>query len=340
MRALTITKFGNPDVLKVLELPDPTPGDGELRIKVARAGLNFAEISARVGLYPDAPPPPFCAGYEVAGTVDAIGPGVTGWQTGERVLGMCKFGGHASHAVMRAEQAQRLPASMSFDEGAALPVNYLTAFHMMFRVGNLQPGQKLLIHMAAGGVGLAVLQLAKLVEGVEIFGTASASKHALLKEMGVQHPIDYHSVDYADEIRRITNGRGVDMVLDALGGADWEKGYQLLAPAGHLVAFGWANMVSGSKRNVFHVVKEFFGMKKYAPMKLMDHNKTVSGVNLGHLWGEVPMMTGHLKKLIALSEKGVVKPRVDKVFKLVDGPAAHQYVQDRKNVGKVVFDCL
>lgn len=339
MRALTITKYGDPDVLKVLELPDPVAGAGELRIKVMRAGLNFAEISARVGLYPDAPKPPFCAGYEVAGVIDAVGAGVTGWTPGERVLGMSHFGGHASHAVIKAEQAQRIPPQMSFDEAAALPVNYLTAFHMLFRVGNLKPKQKILVHMAAGGVGLAVIQLCKLVEGVEIFGTASAGKHALLRELGVQHPIDYRTKDYVEEVKGLTGGKGVDLVLDALGGNDWNKGYSLLRPAGHLIAFGWANMVDGAKRNYLHVAREFFGMSRFAPMKLMDHNRTVSGVNLGHLWGEVEMMSGHLVKLLALSVEGKVKPRVDKVFKLADGPAAHRYVQDRKNVGKVIFDC-
>ena len=339
MRALTITKFGDPDVLKVLELPDPVPGAGELRIRVHRAGLNFAEISARVGLYPDAPKPPFCAGYEVAGLVDAVGPGVTDWKVGERVMGMCHFGGHASHAVIKAEQAQRIPPSMSFDEAAALPVNYLTAFHMLFRVANLQPKQKILVHMAAGGVGLAVIQLCKLVPGVEIFGTASESKHALLREMGVQHPIDYRTKDYAEEVKSLTGGKGVDLVLDALGGDDWSKGYNLLRPAGHLIAFGWANMISGDKRNYLHIVREFFGMKRYTPMGLMDKNRSVSGVNVGHLWDEVEMMTGHLVKLLELAVAGKVKPRVDKVFPLVEGPAAHRYVQQRKNVGKVIFDC-
>ena len=339
MRALTITKFGGPDVLKVLELPDPVPAAGEVRVKVNRSGLNFADIQARVGLYPDAPKVPFCAGYEVAGLVDAVGPGVTGWTAGDRVLAMSHFGGHASHAIVKAEQVQPIPAQMSFDEAAALPVNYLTAFHMLFRVGNLQPKHKVLVHMAAGGVGLAVIQLCKLVEGVEIFGTASAGKHAMLRDAGVQHPIDYHSKDYVAEVNSLTGGKGVDLVLDALGGADWTKGYGLLRPGGHLIAFGWANMVDGDKRNILTVLSQFFTMKKYTPMKLMDHNKSVSGVNLGHLWSEVEMMGGHLVKLLELVKQGKVKPRVDKVFKLADGAAAHRYVQERKNVGKVIFDC-
>ena len=339
MRALTITRHGDPDVLKVLESPDLTPKLGELRINVARAGLNFAEISARVGLYPDAPKPPFVAGYEVAGTIDALGEGVEGWKVGDRAIGMCRFGAHASQVVIPRAQAFKIPEQLSFDEAAALPVNYITAFHMMFRVGNLLPRQRILVHMAAGGVGLAVIQLCKLVEGVEIFGTASASKHPLLLQMGCQHPIDYRTKDYVEEVRTLTSGKGVDLVLDALGGADWSKGYSLLRPAGHLIAFGWANMVDGEKRNLFKVVSEYFSQKKYAPYEMMGHNKTVSGVNLGHLWDELELVNGHMEKLLALAAQGKVKPKVAKVFKLVDGPAAHRYVQERKNVGKVVFDC-
>jgi NADPH:quinone reductase-like Zn-dependent oxidoreductase len=339
VRALTITKYGDPEVLKVLETPDLNPQAGEVRINVARAGLNFAEVSARVGLYPDAPKPPFVAGYEVAGTVDALGPGVTGWKIGERVVALCRFGGHASQAIVKQAQAYRIPEQLSFDEAAALPVNYLTAFHMLFRIWNLQPKQRVLVHMAAGGVGLAVIELSKLVEGVELFGTASASKHPLIKQLGLQHPIDYRTQDYVAVVKSLTDGKGVDLVLDALGGADWSKGYSLLRPGGHLIAFGWANMISGEKRNLFHVVRQFFAQRKFAPMSLMDKNRSVSGVNLGHLWDEAEMMGSHFNRLLALASQGKVKPRVDKVFKLADGPAAHRYIQERKNVGKVVFDC-
>ncbi len=339
MRALTLTKHGGPEVLQIRESADPVPKPGEVLIAVKRAGLNFADIAARVGLYPDAPPPPTVLGYEVAGLVAAVGDGVTSVKVGERVVSMCRFHGQASHVCVDAALVRRLPESLSFDEGAALPVNYLTAWHMMFHVGQLRPGDSILIHMAAGGVGLAAIELCRLVPGVRIFGTASASKHELLRSVGVQHPIDYRSVDYAEEVRRLTDGRGVHLVLDALGGPDWHKGYQLLRPAGHLIAFGWANMVQGEKRSVPTVVRQYLGMKSYTPFRLMNANKSVSGVNVGHLWGELELMGSHLGKLLELGAAGKVKPHVDTVFPLSKGPDAHRHVQARKNVGKVVFDC-
>ena len=339
MKALVITRFGGPEVLQVQERPDPVPGADEVLIDSAFAGLNFAEVTARVGLYPDAPAPPMVVGYEVSGTVAATGANVTGFAKGDRVFGMTRFGAHASKVVVKAVQVRKVPEKMSLEEAAALPVNYLTAFHMMFHVGQLRARQRVLIHMAAGGVGLAAIQLSKLVPGVELFGTASASKHELLRANGLQHPIDYHTADYSTEVRKLTGGRGVDLVLDALGGGDWRRGYELLNPAGHLVCFGWANMVGGEKRNFLKVGIEFFQQPKFSPMQLMNDNKTVSGVNMGHLWDELELLSGHLDRLIELCNSGVVKPHVDKVFPMSQGGEAHRHIQARKNVGKVLLDC-
>src|SRR6185369_6233152 len=148
-----------------------------VRIRVHAAGLNFAEVMARQGLYPDAPKPPCVVGYEVAGVVDALGPGVDGPAVGARVLALVRFGGHAELVCAPVRQVVELPGALGFEEAAAIPVNYLTAYHMLFRVANVRPGQRVLVHMAAGGVGLAVLQLCRTVGGVETFGTASAAKH-------------------------------------------------------------------------------------------------------------------------------------------------------------------
>src|SRR5215470_2743916 len=224
MRALTTTRHGPPEVLAVRDAPDPVPGPGQVCIRVARAGLNFADVSARVGLYPDAPPPPMVMGYEVAGTVHSVGPDVAGPAPGTPVMAMTRFGGQATHAVAQAAYTLSIPAGMSMDQAAALPVNWLTAQHMLHRVANLRPGMSLLVHMAAGGVGLAAIALARVVGGVTLFGTASASKHAVLREAGVDHPIDYRSQDYVAEVKRLTGGRGVDMILDALGAPAWARG--------------------------------------------------------------------------------------------------------------------
>ncbi len=339
MKSLYITRYGGPDVLQLREEADPSPAAGQVRIRVQRAGLNFAEVSARVGLYPDSPKPPMVPGYEVAGVIDAVGSGVTKVREGDRVLAFTRFGGHADTVVVDELLTAGIPEAMSFDEAAALPVNYLTAYHMLFHVHVLKPGEKVLVHMAAGGVGQAVIQLSRRVEGVELFGTASAPKHDFLREVGVHHPIDYRTLDYVEEVGRITGGRGVDLVLDALGGPDWSKGYELLAPAGHLICFGWSNMVQSEKRNVFRVATQFVQQRRFSPMGLMEANRTVSGVNMGRLWGETALLRRHLDRLLELAEQGHIKPHVDKVFALSEAEDAHRYMQERRNVGKIVFDC-
>src|SRR5580704_13960244 len=228
MRAVWITKPGGPEALEVRETADPVPGPGQLRIRVRAAGLNFADVMAAQGLYPDAPKPPCVVGYEVAGVVDALGERTQGYAAGQRVLAMTHFGGHADVVCVPADYVLAIPDAMSFEEAAAIPVNYVTAYHMLFRVAGVRPGERVLVHMAAGGVGTAVLQLCRTVEDLEVFGTASAAKHDVLKAQGCAHPIDYHATDYAAEVRRLTGGEGVDIVLDPLGGNDWRKGLKLL----------------------------------------------------------------------------------------------------------------
>jgi len=223
MRAVWITRPAGPEALEVRETADPEPGPGQVRIGVRAAGLNFAEVMAAQGLYPDAPKPPCVVGYEVAGVIDAPGDGAQGYAAGQRVLALTRFGGHADVVCVPAGQVLPMPDAMSFEEAAAMPVNYLTAYHMLFRVAGVRPGERVLVHMAAGGVGTAVLQLCRTVDDLEVFGTASAAKHDTLRAEGCAHPIDYHATDYAAEVRRLTQGEGVDIVLDPLGGHDWRK---------------------------------------------------------------------------------------------------------------------
>ncbi len=339
MRALVNRKAGGPEVLVVEERPDPTPAAHEVRIRVKRAGLNFTEIAARVGLYPGAPPFPMVMGYEVSGVVDGLGASVTGFANGDRVTAMCKFGGQASMICVSHHLVRKIPDAMSFDAAAALPVNYLTAYQMLFWTAPLLPGMSVLIHMAAGGVGLSAIQLARTVPNVTLLGTSSASKHEFLKKQGLDHPIDYRTKDYVAEVKRLTNGRGVDRILDALGGKDWERGLSVLRSGGTLYAFGWANMIDGEKRSLFHVAKEFLSMRKWSPMELMNLNKGIVGVNMGNLWHEAALIGSHLDELIRMFSEGRIAPHVDSVFPLSKAADAHAHVQGRKNVGKVLFDC-
>lgn len=337
MRAIWITRAGSYDVLRVRETRDPSIRPGHLRIRVHACGLNFADVMARQGLYPDAPKPPCVVGYEAAGVVEALGEGVEGPPVGTRVIALVRFGAHADVVVVPPIQAIPMPDEMSFEQGAALPVVYFTAYHMLFRVAALRRGESVLVHMAAGGVGMAALQLCRTIGGVEVFGTASPAKHDIIRREGCDHAIDYRSLDYAAEVRRITDGRGVDVVLDPLGGRDWKKGYELLRPAGRLVAFGFANMASGSKRSLLHVARQAVGVPLFTPMGLMSDNRAVAGVNMGHLWGETAMLRQEMDELLELFRAGKIAPHIDSTFPFEQAAEGHRRLQERKNVGKVIL---
>ncbi len=337
MKAVWIPKFGKPDVLELREAADPTPGPGKVRIRVRAAGINFADIMARQGLYPDAPPPPMVVGYEVSGVIDAVGEGVADRSEGQRVLAMTRFGGYADTVCVEEAQSFVMPEPMSFEEAAALPVTYLTAYHMLFNVVRVRRGDHVLIHQAAGGVGTAASQLCRSVGGVTTYGTASKSKHDYVRANGCDHPIDYHSVDYVEVVNELTDGRGVHAVLDALGGSDWKRGYSLLRPGGMLIPFGWANMAKSGKRRVTRVLGELTHMPWWTPVKLMQQNKGVSGVNMGNLWDERETVFEALTALLKLYEEGAVTPQVDRVFPFAQAGQAHAYIEAGQNVGKVLL---
>jgi NADPH:quinone reductase-like Zn-dependent oxidoreductase len=336
MRAVWITKSGGPEVLEVRETPDPVPKAGEVRIRTGACGMNFAELMARQGLYPDGPKPPCIVGYEAAGTVDHVGDGVDKAQIGKRVVVLSRFGAHADTVCVPHQNALPIPDQMSFEEAAAIPVNYLTAYQMLFRVASIRPGESVLIHMAAGGVGIATLQLCRTVDDIVTFGTASASKHEVVRANGCTHPIDYHTRDYFAEVMRLTDGKGVDVVLDALGGNDWRKGYKLLRPGGRLIAFGFANMASGATRNLWRMLTQIVKVPIFTPIGLMDKNRSVAGVNLGHMW-EDPFLPIGMNKLLIMYREGQIKPHIDSSFPFTQAASAHLRLQEGKNIGKVVM---
>jgi NADPH:quinone reductase-like Zn-dependent oxidoreductase len=335
MRQVWISKAGPPEVLQVREAPDPRPTAGQVRIRVKAAGINFADLMARVGLYPDAPKIPCVVGYEVSGVIDEVGEGVKGLAVGDRVIGMPRFGGYSDVVALAAEQVFKLPATMTFEEAAALPVVYLTAYHMMFHIGTVHPGSSVFIHSAAGGVGTAAIQLAK-TRGCTILGTASKSKHDFLRAQGCTHPIDSRG-DYAAEARAIVGDKGIDLILDPVGGKSWTEGYDLLAPCGRLVAFGFSAAAAGKSRNLLHAAAQFFKIKKWSPMTLMNDNKTVCGTNMGHLFHRLDILRPQAEELLRLYEAGQIKPHVDRTFRFDEAPLAHHHIHDRKAIGKVLL---
>lgn len=337
MRRMLLPRYGGPDVFSVERFTAPDPGPGEIRIRVRAAGVNFADVLARLGLYPDAPPPPFVIGYEVAGEIEALGAGVDGFREGDRVVAFTRFGGYAEAVCIPAEQAIRLPEGKDFVEGAALPVNYLTAFMMVEYLAGIREGDSILIHGVAGGVGIAALQLAK-ARGAVTYGTASPGKHARLREMGLDHAIDYRNADFEAEVREQTKGRGVDVILDPISGRTTRKNFRLLAPMGRLYLFGISSFNQGSKkRNILDSLLALLQIPFFHPIQLMNANKGVQGVNLGRLWDEKEKIRRFFEELIRRWEEGTIGPVIDTTFPLDQVGAAHDRLQERANFGKVVL---
>jgi NADPH:quinone reductase-like Zn-dependent oxidoreductase len=336
MKQIVIPRHGAPDVLQLREAPDPEVQPGQIRIRVKSSGVNFADTSARLGLYPDAPPLPLVVGYEVAGIVDGVGAGAIGVRDGDRVIAFTHFGGYSDVVNVPHDFVYALPDSLPFEKGAAIPVAYITAWVMLDLLGNVRRGDTVLVHAAAGGVGIAALQICKL-KGAQVIGTASPGKHARLRELGVAHCIDYTTQDFAPEVTRLTGGRGVDVALDAVGGASHRKSYECLAPLGRLFMFGGSAFTPGATRSIPTMVKQFFSMPTFKPFKLMEQNRGVFGINLAKLWGEAARLRASMADLLPLFEKGDLDPIVDKTFPFEHAAEAHAYLHDRQNFGKVLL---
>ena len=341
MKSVVLTGRGGPEVLEVQERPDPPVGAGEVRIKVEAAGINFADTMARVGLYPDAPKPPCVLGYEVAGTVESVGDGVEGISTDDRVLAGTRFNGQAELVSVPVDQVEPLPENVTFEQGAAFPVNYATAYAGLVMMGGLRKGDRVLIHAAAGGVVIAATQIARNI-GAEIFGTASAGKHDAIREQGVDHPIDYRSQDFAEEVRRLTDGEGVDVAFDALGPTSFRKDYRLLRQGGRLIMYGLSEVSSDGRRDLPGALRSlvrmpFATMPWWRSLDVMNQNKGVFGLNMLRWWDKEGSIQRALEPLMDDLAAGRLDPVVGASFPFSRAGEAHTYIGERRNVGKVVL---
>jgi NADPH:quinone reductase-like Zn-dependent oxidoreductase len=318
------------------ETPDPTPSAGELRVRVRAAGVNFSDVLSRLGLYPDAPKPPLVVGYEVAGHVDAIGSDVTGFAAGDRVVALTRFGGYADVVAVPATQCFHVPQELSDAEAAAMPVTYLTAALALYRMAALTPGETVLVHNAGGGVGVAATQLARL-RRARVIGTASPLKHAALRTFGVEHLIDYTHANVAEEVRTITKGRGVDVILDPIGGSSFTASYRMLAPLGRLIIFGLSAAAPAEKRSWWKVFHAWRATPRFDPLSLINRNRGVFGLHLGHLWEERAQLAPLMEMLLAELRAGRLRPVVARTFPLEKAGEAHRFIQSRSNIGKVVL---
>ena len=334
MRAVVITKHGGPGVFEVREQPDPSIGPGDVRIDVAAAGINFADVMARIGIYPDAPKPPCVVGYEVAGTILELGEEAASAEHplshGQRVVAGTKFGGYASQVVVPASDVVALPERLSFEQGAAIPVNYATVWAGLIGYGNLQRGERVLIHAAAGGVGIAATQIAKRY-GAEVYGAASPAKHERIRELGVDHALDYTSDGWEQGLPKF------DLIMDAVGGKSLRRSYSLLRAGGRLVAFGASAAVSGEKRNLVSGLGTVLRMPRFNMIKQMSESKAVIGLNMLSLWKDRGTLRPWIEPLRELLDDGTIEPVVAAAFSFQEAGAAQSMIVERRNVGKVVL---
>ncbi len=336
VQQIVITRHGGPEVLHVRETAEPQLKSGDVLIDVKYSGINFADILMRMGLYPSAPKPPFTPGYEVSGIISKVGSTENNDLLGKPVAALTNFGGYASKVAVKKDRLIALPDGMDLAQMAAMPVVYLTSYVMLFLQAHLQKDEWVLIHNIGGGVGLAAVDLSRII-GANIIGTASAGKHDRLVEKGIHQLIDYNTEDFVARVKDITEGQGVDVIIDPIGGDNLKKSYKALGTFGRLVAFGFSKSADGPRRRILHLLKEYTKTPKFSPVKLMSHNKGVFGCHLGMVMDRRELMQECIEKLMSYLQNGDINPHVDRIFPLSKVQDAHQYIMDRRNFGKVLL---
>lgn len=335
MKAAVLIKKGAAfKAFEIREVAKPTLQQGEVLIKVAAFGLNFADVMARRGMYKEAPPLPAILGYDVAGTIEEVAENITNVKKGDRVTAMTRFGGYAEYAVTKASAVAVIPDALDAATATALTTQYCTALYAASEMVQLHKGDKVLIQSGAGGVGTALIQYARHLQ-CEIFATAgSESKLAYLKELGVHHPVNYNTADFETVIKKITLQKGVDVIFDAVGGKSVKKGIRLLAPGGRLVCYGASAL---SNKNIFGKIKTALDFGFYHPAMLMMPSKSIIGINMLQIADHQPQVIQRcLTRVMQLYEAGVFVPSIAKVFFATDIAEAHTFLEDRSSTGKVV----
>lgn len=326
-----ITKHGGPDSLEVQERPSPELVPGSVLIDVRAAGVNFSDVMATLGLYADAPPLPSVVGYEVSGVIAEIAPDVVDFSVGDRVIAGTRFGGYAERVCVQAQDVLPLPDSWCFEQGAAFPVNYTTAWVGLVDQGGLRFGEKVLIHAAAGGVGIAAVQIAKS-RGAVVYGTASPGKLGLIRDFGVDVALNSRTRSWSRDLPPM------DVVMDALGGKSVRRSYRQLRPGGRLVAYGATSVVAGSKVGMLRSIPDAVRMiRGFNLIGQMTESKTVIGLNMLRLWDDRGTLQPWISPLGPLITTSVITPVVSEAVPFSNASAAHRMLLERRNVGKVVL---
>ncbi len=337
MRKVLISKAGSPEVLKIVEQERLVPNKGEVTIRVQNAGINFADLMMRLGIYgKQAPPIPFTPGYEVSGVITALGEGVVEFEKGQRVAAVTGINGYSQEVNVPVKQVVSIGDDVSFEAAAAMPVTYLTAYHMLVELGNIKEGDIVLIHHAAGGVGTAAIQIAKSYGAGTIFGVASGAKKEFVENLGVRF-IDRDKEDFVDVVKKETNGAGVHHALDPVGGEHLKKSFKSLRSGGKLYAFGGSSFVRGPKIFKLTALWRLLRSPKFSPLNMIGKNKAIFGVHMGTI-KDMDLMRREIEALVLMLNEKKIEPIIDSVFHFEDVVKAHYYIHNRKNRGKVLLD--
>lgn len=338
MQAVVLVKYGNPErAFELREINKPEPKEGEVRIKVEAFGLNYADVMARKGMYSDAPSLPSVLGYDVVGIVDKLGPGADEELLGKRVVALTRFGGYAEYAVANQLVAQPINSELDNASATALATQYSTAYYASSMATNIFEGDHVLIHAAAGGVGLALIQLAKLKNCV-IYATASSDmKIKMLEEFGVNYPINSEEIDFVEEVENIRGREGLDIIFDSIGGKSVKKGFQLLSPGGRIVCYGGAKR--GDGKGIINDLRLAIGFGIYSPISFMMKSKSLIGVNMLRIADERPSLIKiAMENIIEMVNNKTIPEPIGRAFPVSDISEAHNLLESRESVGKLAIE--
>jgi NADPH:quinone reductase-like Zn-dependent oxidoreductase len=338
---MQIRRAGGHEQLRLVELPPPEPRAGEVHVAVEAAGVNFADIAVRMGLYQSAKDYvgwPIIPGFEFSGTVRALGAGVEGFRVGQAVFGVTRFGGYASEVSVAASQLFERPSEWSAAEAAAFPTVHLTAWYALRELSKLRPGARILIHSAAGGVGGAATQVA-VACGARVTGTVGAAqKVEVARQAGAEHVIDKSRETWHERARELVP-EGFDVVLDAHGAESLRRGYALLAPAGRLIVYGFHGLLTRGKDrpNYLRLALGYLRTPRFNPFEMTQHNRGVLAFNLSYLFDRGEILAEAMAELLGWVGAGRIRPPRVRAYPLADAAGAHAALESGDTFGKLVL---
>ena len=334
-KRLVLTKAGAPETMRVESFQPRSPGPREVLVNVAFAGINFADLLQRLGLYKPRPPYPYTPGYEASGTVAEVGSEVEGLAVGDPVIAVPGTGAQTSHLTCDANRVVRVPEGMNLEAAAAMPVTYLTAHHMLHHLGHLEAEHSVLIHGGGGGVGTAALQLCRWAGVTNVWATASAKKAEIIRSFGGT-PIDRHSEDFVRIVLDATGGDGVDHVLDPVGGDHLIRSLSACCEGGRVYTYGLSAFAPTGKRRPIRTALAWLRRAEIDPMRLMTRNRALYGVHMG-TWSRQDVLMHQMERLVQGVMEGHLDPVIDSVFPLEETVRAHHRLHNGENVGKVLL---